>query len=496
MIDKTPQNNRMLPPPSRPLREKQQQVAIGANHHHPPQQQHPPNKPAFRQKVLSANEDAICTTTSARVGRRTLRDLMHPVTTNYCDEEAYSVPIFQRRYCWSTPQWDMLWHDALKRNSIKHSLGRLTCTNVINATNAAADSTRKAQRSIIIDGQQRFTTVTLFLSAIRDALLALQGHESSRQGDALLQSIHKMLFLDTNAMHDWISDDSNNATLAEGMELDFCRLVPTFCDRSAYLAAILPPHAPQVQRFMKDTHNPNWHRPLLAKQHFCNKIASLLESSKTKSSRTPLQILKNLTGLLLDGIDMLYFPIDVNKGYQDGTEDTQVIYERLAIRDATWCKPRRKREGHSMAGTDMIRNLLLGSFSTSSQKTHFYETYWLPFERMFQTRMETDDGDDNGEESLKTILRAFLDAPRSSLLVSATSSPPRPSVIGGRIYRDFEEWMVRDFEHWRQQSATAHGKASAVTSFALAEEHAMDVGRRLVEFASRRIQSSVHVITQ
>jgi len=487
----------MLPPPSRPLRKHQQQEVTGGHHRSPPlqeHQQHPPQRTAFRQKVSSANKVAICTTTSARVGRRTLRELMHPASHN---EEAYSVPIFQRRYCWNKPQWDMLWQDALQRNSIKHSLGRLTCTNVNNGTTTtAANTTRKVQRSIIIDGQQRFTTIALFLSAIRDALLALQNHESSsRQGDALLQSIHEMLFLDTNAMQDWISNDSAKNTLVEGIELDFCRLVPTFCDRSAYLAAILPHHAPQVQCFMKETYNPKWHRPLLAKQHFRNKIALLLESSETKSSPTPLQILEKLTGLLLDGIDMLYFPIDVHKGYQDGTEDSQVIYERLAIRDATWCKPRRKWEGHSMDGTDMIRNLFLGSFSRSPQKTHFYETYWLPFERMFQTTMEATNDEGNGEESLNIVLRAFLDESQSSLVISAASPSSRPSVIGGRLYRDFEEWMARDFQRWRQQGATAHDKkeecmrSSTVNSSALAETHALDVGRRLIEFASHRIQS-------
>eukprot|EP00751_Fragilariopsis_kerguelensis_P019404 CAMPEP_0170856342 /NCGR_PEP_ID=MMETSP0734-20130129/14534_1 /TAXON_ID=186038 /ORGANISM="Fragilariopsis kerguelensis, Strain L26-C5" /LENGTH=455 /DNA_ID=CAMNT_0011228159 /DNA_START=75 /DNA_END=1439 /DNA_ORIENTATION=- len=424
-----------MPPPRPPDRKQPSQDSRGR----PPkklraksQQQ---QRPAFRQKVSSANQTAICTTTSQKVGRRTLRDLF-----DKSGEEAYIVPIFQRRYCWNQTQWDTLWHDVLKRRSLKHSLGRLTCTNI----------TVLGERSVIIDGQQRLTTTTLLLAAIRDAaLLSLdektsdnkqQQEQQQHQTEALVRGIHDMLFLDQTAMQEWITSDS--ASLSEGQELEFCRLVPTFCDRSSYLAAILPPSAKQVQVFLSETYHRNWHRPLSAKEHFATHISSLLASS----SRSPYQVLEKLTGLLLDGIDMLYFPIDIDRGYHDGTEDTQVIYERLAIRDATWCKPSRKSEYHSMDGTDMIRNLCLGSFSTTASKSSFYEHYWLPLERMFQTTVGdngNDDDDDNvnDEESLHQILMAFLNDPKTTQACAEyASNSSGPKVIGGRIYHDFETW--------------------------------------------------------
>lgn len=411
-------------------------------------QQHTPKlqRQAFRQKISSANKTAICTTTSQRVGRRTLRELLHT-----SEKEAYSVPIFQRRYCWNTTQWDTLWYDILKRKSLKHSLGRLTCTNATRG------------RSIIIDGQQRFTSTTLVLAAIRDAIVSLDQNNSSLESQSLVQSIHEMLFLDPRAMEQWVANDKSS--IAEGQELEFCRLIPTFCDRSSYLAAILPSSASQVQTFLKECYNPKWHRPLLAKKHFENNIAALL--LKSSSSRSPFATLKYLTSQLLDGLDILYFPIDVDHGFRDGTEDTQVIYERLAIRDATWCKPRRTSEYHSMDGTDMIRNLVLGSFQGKVSKTAFYETYWLPLERMFQTRLDE-------EESLNAFFVAFLDA-TAPLSAESTNG----GVIGGRIYKDFEIWMAGDFERWQQQQKLSNG-------LVLAEEHTMDVGKRLLEFAQHR----------
>lgn len=422
------------------------------------------------------------------MGRKTLRQLMRPGSGVH---KAYRIPIFQRRYCWKTPQWDTLWQDIWKRNAIKHSLGRLTCTNV-TAKNAS-DSQQPPEapnRSIIIDGQQRFTTITLILAAIRDALYSLE--ETSKR-DNLLNSIHAMLFLDPNAMNEWVAASSNdNVVLMEGLELEFCRLVPTFCDRSAYLAAILPPSAPPVEKFLAETYNPKWHRPVLAKQHFAGRIAGIFNMVQ----RPPLWILEQLVTSLLDGMDMLYFPIDVDRGYADGTEDTQVIYERLAIRDKQFCQPKRASEGHSMDGTDMIRNLLLGSFRTNAQKQAFYEQLWLPLERMFQTTAlnndETNREDD--EESLRAILRAFLNNSITSRHKHHHQSAT-PGVIGGRIYRDFETWMANDFERWLTATdgtaltTASPSQSTSSSTVSLSEAHAMDVGTRLLEFATHRTKT-------
>jgi len=457
---------------------------------------------AFRQKVVTSNANAICTTTSLKVGRRTLRQLMHPtkannqINTNASASgvhEAYRVPIFQRRYCWNTPQWDTMWNDISKPKSCKHSLGRLTCTNVAAAPNQNKEnhqqkdvvdhqSSAGPNRSIIIDGQQRFTTITLILAAIRDSLVSLQN--PSRECQNLIQSIHEMLFLDPSAMEQWVRDNTttnnNNSALTEGLELEFCRLIPTFCDRNAYLAAILPPSAPQVQVFLAQSYNPKWHRPLLAKQHYARKIRSLLCSSDSKDD---FYVLNKLTRSLLDNVDMLHFPIDVDRGYVDGTEDTQVIYERLAIRDATWCKPSRSTEYQSMDGTDMIRNLCLGSFESAQQKETFYQSLWLPLERLViqQDEISGYDCDNNNksheEKSLETILWAFLDHHQSSTTPMPLANTT--GVIGGSIYREFESFMAADFEDWRE----AQSDPALPNSLLPFEAHTTSVGKRLLKFA-------------
>mmetsp|Transcript_30143 Transcript_30143/g.73287 ORF Transcript_30143/g.73287 Transcript_30143/m.73287 type:complete len:80 (+) Transcript_30143:302-541(+) len=65
--------------------------------------------------------------------------------------------------------------------------------------------------------------------------------------------------------------------------------------------------------------------------------SSSLSSSSTEHIDNVFHTLEKLSNQLLDGVDMLVFPIDVGTGRTDGTQDLMVIYERLALRDATFC---------------------------------------------------------------------------------------------------------------------------------------------------------------
>src|SRR5882762_4978459 len=76
----------------------------------------------------------------------------------------YVVPYFQRAYSWRRHQWNTLFDDILELydlgSSNSHFLGSMVLlaekgTNTVNPT-------------LLIDGQQRLVTLSLFLAAIRD----------------------------------------------------------------------------------------------------------------------------------------------------------------------------------------------------------------------------------------------------------------------------------------------------------------------------------------
>lgn len=79
----------------------------------------------------------------------------------------YLIPFFQREYSWRHKHWKRLWGDLQvlledESRAGQHFMGPLVCT----PDNPAPDTIQTYQ---LIDGQQRLTTLSLLLCALRDA---------------------------------------------------------------------------------------------------------------------------------------------------------------------------------------------------------------------------------------------------------------------------------------------------------------------------------------
>lgn len=83
----------------------------------------------------------------------------------------YVVPMFQRLYVWQeNPQWATLWEDVTEKANLQlagsksnpHYLGALIIEGV------RPSSPREVKRFLVIDGQQRLTTLLLLFCAYRD----------------------------------------------------------------------------------------------------------------------------------------------------------------------------------------------------------------------------------------------------------------------------------------------------------------------------------------
>lgn len=83
----------------------------------------------------------------------------------------YVVPMFQRLYVWQeSPQWETLWEDVVEKADMQlqgaastpHYLGALIIEGV------RPSSPREVKRFLVIDGQQRLTTLQILLCAFRD----------------------------------------------------------------------------------------------------------------------------------------------------------------------------------------------------------------------------------------------------------------------------------------------------------------------------------------
>ena len=101
----------------------------------------------------------------------------------------FQLPLFQRNYTWTKREWEVLWDDlnyiADKGQDKSHFLGAIVTLPMNSPPDAVA-------KYIVIDGQQRLTTLYLVLCAIRDIANELGDHiKASEINDSYLVNKYK-----------------------------------------------------------------------------------------------------------------------------------------------------------------------------------------------------------------------------------------------------------------------------------------------------------------
>ena len=80
----------------------------------------------------------------------------------------YIIPIYQRTYSWQIEQCEQLWKDVIKVAKDEKSTGHFVGSIVYIQKGIYQQST--VPQCLVIDGQQRLTTLTILLSALSDSL--------------------------------------------------------------------------------------------------------------------------------------------------------------------------------------------------------------------------------------------------------------------------------------------------------------------------------------
>lgn len=87
-------------------------------------------------------------------------------------KKQYQVPLYQRVYAWDKKDRDRLWDDILELvetrrtdTAATHFIGSVVLSE--SPDNAAA----RMQRYLVVDGQQRLTTLSLLIAALRNHLV-------------------------------------------------------------------------------------------------------------------------------------------------------------------------------------------------------------------------------------------------------------------------------------------------------------------------------------
>ncbi len=133
----------------------------------------------------------------------------------------YQVPLYQRTYSWKTLQLERLWEDITKladdRREPESRNGSARPTHFIGSLVLAPSPTNGptgVQEFLIIDGQQRLTTLSVLLCAIRDHRAEFEGPE------------HRERINELYLQNKWKPGQQR------------LKLVPTQADRAAYVACL------------------------------------------------------------------------------------------------------------------------------------------------------------------------------------------------------------------------------------------------------------------
>ncbi len=226
------------------------------------------------------------------------------------------IPLFQRPYEWKPKNWEVLWEDVLERyeasTEASHFMGAIV-------TMPARSVPVGVAKHLVIDGQQRLTTLALLLCAIRDELPPTAKKEHDRIQDFYL----------TNAGYDgW----------------DYFKLLPTQDDRDGFRVLVTAAEAGAHSATQMQN----------AYRFFCQKIQEI------DSEGNPIDIAK-----LLETIERKLIIVSINLGE---TEDPYLIFESL------------NAKGSPLTQADLVRNYFLMKFQVTAQE-EIYRELWLPMQR-------------------------------------------------------------------------------------------------------------------
>ena len=325
------------------------------------------------------------------------------------------VPLFQRRYVWDRERhWDPLWEDISRkfteylegrRDAPLHFLGAMVLDQ-------KQTPTTHVLRRQVIDGQQRLTTLQIFLAALRDFC---------REQDCvdIAEECERFTF--------------NSGRMANP-NVDRFKVQPTQADRGQFRDVIEAGSRTEVERL---------HPPVRRK--YARKIdprprmveaylffhGRLKEFFLGNADEPPLADECSLSERLDECFQALKNALQVVVIDLGGDDDAQVIFETLNAR------------GEPLLPADLLRNFIfLRAARSAEPQDELYEKYWRPFDDDFW-RVPTRQG--------------RLSRPRSDLFLQHfLASREGRDIPIGHLFVEYRHWINKrsPFATIREELAT------------------------------------------
>ncbi|CAL2061195.1 MULTISPECIES: DUF262 domain-containing protein [Streptomyces] len=232
--------------------------------------------------------------------------------------QQFQVPLYQRTYSWTERQLGQLWTDILEQAELLESGGKAS-THFLGSVVLAPSPQNEATfpRWLVVDGQQRLTTLSLALAAIRDHIADTVPDEAERIDEEYL-----------------INKRRNGS--------DHFRLLPTQADRAQFAAYVRGPLSEQAAG-----------GAVAAAYRFFRRV--LVEAADPAAPQDVFRIEQAITSRLT------LVAVTAERG-----DNVHRIFESL------------NNTGLKLSQADLLRNYLFMRLPTRGEQV--YETYWLPLQ--------------------------------------------------------------------------------------------------------------------
>jgi len=318
-------------------------------------------------------------------------------------ERRFVIPLFQRSYVWNKDdQWEPLWEDIERRanahekkmKSDSEGKVRSHFLGAVVLSNASAQG-RSIARCDVIDGQQRLTTLQLFLAAVRDQSFLLGAEE---------EDANIFRDLTRNPRRD---DDS----------VEIFKVWPTNADQDVF-AQIMKAGSLKALTEAFSKAGDTLPRMAQAYEYFSLQIEAYVSSDENGSKTTLQNRFYCLMLALKESLQLVVIELEAE-------DDPQIIFETLNAR------------GQPLLPSDLIRNFIFMKVGSEKSNT-MYNKYWRQFDDE-----RVSDADEDGENRFWHLdeRQGRLTRPRIDLFIfHYLKMKTEDDIRIGHLFKEFSHW--------------------------------------------------------
>lgn len=318
----------------------------------------------------------------------------HTIKVIFDQDQRLVVPLFQRKYVWNQDdQWEPLWGD-IRNVAERHLRGENTRAHFLGAV--VLDQIRqpigRVNSRLVIDGQQRLTTIQLFIEAFADVC------------EAMNQEKYKKALLKLTRNDNPLSEDEN----------EVFKIWPTNSDQEHFKQVMEARNPIELRNKYKITAESAYIGHAIADCYlfFHEEISGWLSSSEGDLPKKTEALYKTVCEYLR----MVVIELDKE-------DDAQLIFETLNAR------------GTPLLASDLVKNFLFRKAEIEGEKIEkLHKQYWEHF--------DNDDKYWHKDIGIGHAARARIDLFLQQYLTLKTLD----EVPTGQIYTTYRQLIIDDKE--------------------------------------------------